>query len=161
MDLDEGFLVQANAKNLREANIGWFDYFSCFFRPHTIMGFVSSMQQWMMKLEEWIHLWLANNMCYMFFSFSNFSHIIWQATLSRRVPNIELFTQLFYLLPLDMVIWCKVSLGIIYNFFPKFPFIVKISYWKIKWITLLSIPMMCLLLRVHYFWHESLVLYML
>jgi hypothetical protein len=43
MDLDEGFFVQANAKNLRETNIGWFDHFSCFFWPHTIMGFVSSM----------------------------------------------------------------------------------------------------------------------
>lgn len=152
MDMDEGFLVQKNAKNFREANIGWFDHFSYFFRPHTIMGFVSSMQQWMMRLEEWIHLlWLANDMCYMFFSFSNFSHIIWQGTLNRRVTNIELFTWLFYLLPLDMVEFCKGNLVIIYNFFPNFPFIVKISYWKIKCITLLSIPIMCLLLRVHCF----------
>jgi hypothetical protein len=45
MDLDEGFLVQANAKNFKKANIGWFDHFSCFFQHHTIMGFVSSMQQ--------------------------------------------------------------------------------------------------------------------
>jgi hypothetical protein len=43
MDLDEGFLVQENAKNLREANIGWFDHFSCFFQLHIIMGFVSSV----------------------------------------------------------------------------------------------------------------------
>lgn len=131
MDLDEGFLVQANAKNLREANIGWFDHFSYFFRPHTIMGFVSLMQQWMLKLEEWIHLlWLTNNMWYMFFSFSNFSHIIWQATLSRRMTNIELFTWLFYLLPLDMVIWCKVNLGIIYNFFPNFLSLLKLVIGK-------------------------------
>jgi hypothetical protein len=44
MDMDEGSTMQADVNNLVEADVGWFDRFYRFSRPHTIIGSVSSVQ---------------------------------------------------------------------------------------------------------------------
>ncbi len=72
MDMDEGSTMQADVNNLVEADVGWFDRFYRFSRPHTIIGSVSSVQ-WLIKLDQWIDLlWLAHCMCCTCFSFSIF-----------------------------------------------------------------------------------------
>ncbi len=124
MDIDEGSTMQADAKNLVEADVGWFDRFSRFSRPHTIIGSVSSIDKtWPMNS---IVVACSLYVLHMLLFLKNF-HIIWQAASSRRVTSIELFAWLFYLVPLDIPMPCKISLGIIYSFSPKFTIFIKIT----------------------------------